>query len=193
MATRDESMSDRDEPDSAPLAAGQATATDHERLLSVYLSDHAAGARAGIALSDRSRKRNEGTEFGEPLARFHRELKWERASLERFMAALGCETSNVKDALGLAGVWLGQLKLSGRLISYSPLSRVLELEALIGAVGAKRRLWNALRIVNPDRSIPAEKLTDLIDAADRQIADLERLHRAAVTIAFGGNAESAGN
>ena len=43
-----------------------------------------------------------------------------------------------------AGELVGRLKTNGRLSTYSPLSRLLELEMLLAGIDAKRSLWRSL-------------------------------------------------
>ena len=78
------------------------------------------------------------------------------------------------------GSQLGRLKLNGRLVRRSPLSDVLELEALGAGVTAKRDLWLALGVVEP--AIPeldADQLVRLQQRAVDQLAGIGELHSAA--------------
>jgi hypothetical protein len=71
----------------------------------------------------------------------------------------------------------GRLKLNGRLTSYSPLSRVVELEALSIGVEGKLAMWRALkRIADEDPRLDAEQLDALVKRAQSQRRRLER-HR----------------
>lgn len=148
-------------------------------LLAIYLRDHHAGATAGLEVARRSARSNRGSELGAFLERLAREIEEDRAELERIMRARGVRPSRPKDA----GAWLaakaGRLKLNGRLRSYSPLSRVLELEGLTIGVTGKLALWRALEPVTGDPALPA-----LQERAEAQRAELVRHHGDAVRAAF---------
>jgi hypothetical protein len=161
--------------------------SDSDRLLRIYLNDHLAGAGVGVEIARRTRDENAGTDMGRFLSDLHHDLVEDRDTLERFIRQLGHRPSRVKSTLGVASAKLGSLKPSGRVTSYSPLSRVLELESLIAGVLAKRRLWETLRFVEPsDGHIDAGELQRLIERADRQFDGLQRQHRLAVIVAFSG-------
>src|SRR3954447_12007959 len=97
-------------------------------LLPIYLNDHLAAATGGCDLAKRAAGSNDGTELGEFLTWFVAEAEADRAQLEDVMGRLDVG----RDQLELGAVWLaeklGRLKLNGRLVEYSPLSRVIELE-----------------------------------------------------------------
>jgi hypothetical protein len=90
------------------------------------------------------------------------------------------------DRLTVAGGWgaekFGRFKLNGRLLGYSPLSRVVELEGLALGVSGKLGMWRALEELQSRQPGLAQiDLTTLIDRAERQRDELEveRLHAAA--------------
>ena len=75
--------------------------------------------------------------------------------------------------------------MNGHLFSYSPLSRVLELEALSSAVMAKLSLWITLGDRSTaDRRLDESKLLTLQRRARSQLDSLAELHRTAAEIAF---------
>jgi hypothetical protein len=161
--------------------------SDSDRLLRIYLNDHLAGAGIGVEIARRSRDENAGTDLGRYLSDLHHDLVEDRDTLERLIRSLGHRPSRVKSTLGVASAKLGALKPSGRVTTYSPLSRVLELETLVTGALAKRRLWNTLRFVEPsDGQLDVGELDRLADRADRQLEELERQHRLAVIVAFAG-------
>jgi hypothetical protein len=154
-------------------------------LLAIYLQDHLAGASFGLELARRSCGANAGTEVGEFLERLVPEIEADRAALESLMARLGVRPDSLKAALAWATEKAGRLKRNGRFVSYSPLSRVIELEGLIGGVTGKLALWRALRAVaDGDERLDAEQLERLIGRAESQIADLFRHQRAAAELAL---------
>ena len=78
---------------------------------------------------------------------------------------------------------VGRLKLNGRLVGYSPLSRVLELEALMSGVQAKRGLWQALR--QSEFTVGDVDLSELERRVVEQLDALSGIHEQAARLAFG--------
>jgi hypothetical protein len=117
------------------------------KLLSVYLQDHHAGAVTGLNLARRAAGANEGTPYGEELARIAAEIEQDQRTLEDLMAKLDVGTHRVKDTVAWGGEKLGRLKPNARWLSYSPLSRLIELEGLVLGVTGKLGLWRALQRV----------------------------------------------
>lgn len=68
---------------------------------------------------------------------------------------------------------VGRLKLNGRLRTYSPLSRFVELEFLAMGIEGKKLLWGTLRDLAGLSRLPDIDFDDLIKRAERQRADLE--------------------
>lgn len=159
-------------------------APDSEHLIAVYLGDHRAGAAAGVEIVRRMRARNRGTGFGAELAALHADILDDRDSLEEIADRLDMPSARTKATLGTLGAKLGVLKPSGRLKQYSPVSRVLEFEALLMAVQAKRELWDVLRFA-ADGAVDPGELERLVARADSQLDTLRRLHREAALVAFG--------
>jgi hypothetical protein len=155
--------------------------------LSIYLSDHLAGATFGTELARRARGENEGTVFGDFLAELADEIDEDRAELEAIMEALGVGRDRVKTTLAWAGEKAGRLKLNGRILGYSPLSRVLELEGLLAGVQGKLALWRALLELAPtDPRLDAPMLRRLASRAEKQLERLSHEHRRAVREALAG-------
>jgi len=150
------------------------------RYLAIYLNDHLAGSTVGLELARRTAKENAGNELGTFLSReLLPELQADRQTLRDVMARLSVPESRPK----LAAAWLAEkvarLKLNGETRTYSPLSRVLELEGLAAGITGKRALWLALRDISSSRDGLAD--LDFVALAERADSQLERLepHRAA--------------
>jgi hypothetical protein len=156
-----------------------APSADAGRLLGIYLNDHLAGATLGVELARRLRSSNQSDpEMGQPLARLCKEIEADRDTLVQLMEHLDVGRDQVKPVLAKAAERFGRLKPNGRLRSYSPLSRVLELEVLSGLVGGKMQLWNALE-QSFGESLDGFDFHDLAARADSQGQRLEDLHLAA--------------
>jgi hypothetical protein len=159
------------------------------KLLRIYLQDHLAGATGGLELARRARGANEGTPYGELLAKITDDIEADRRSLESLMDDLGFGADRAKNLVFWAGEKAGRLKLNGQLTGYSPLSRVVELEGLITGVNAKLSLWRTLReVAEPVPELEADRLGRLIDRAEEQLATLHELRSRAGREAFGDSA-----
>jgi hypothetical protein len=157
-----------------------AESADNGRYLAIYLNDHLAGAALGVELARRLRSSNSGDpEFGEPLARICTEIEADRETLVRLTDRLEIKRDPVKPVLAKLAERLGRLKPNGHLRTYSPLSRILELEVLASGIGGKMQLWNALEESFGD-SLDDFDFYALAERADRQGQVVEDLHLAAV-------------
>ncbi len=154
------------------------------RLLRIYLNDHLAGATAAAALARRAARSNRGSDLGALLERHASDLAAEKETLLVAMQALGVRRNRAKEAAGAVAERLGRLKLNGRIVHYSPLSRLVELEGLTALEAMNRGLWESLRATPgvADR-IPAD-LDLLAEEAARRPAELEPFRREAARIAL---------
>jgi hypothetical protein len=154
-------------------------------LLAIYLQDHLAGATLGAELARRSAGEHSETPLGTTLRTLQREIEEDRETLKLVMSTLGVGADRLKNAAGWAGEKVGRLKLNGRLTSRSPLSAVLELEALMIGVNGKRALWRALRgLADTDARLQASQFDELILRADRQLDALWSAHADAAATAL---------
>lgn len=155
-------------------------------LLHIYLNDHLAGSTVGVELVKRAATNNRGNEYGALLDRLASEIEEDRNTLRSLMQELGVRENHLK----VAGAWsaekLGRLKLNGRLVGYSPLSRVVELEGMMLGVTGKLGLWRALDALKPrEPRLANVDLQALIARANRQQNELEEQRIRAARDAFG--------
>jgi hypothetical protein len=144
-------------------------------VLAIYLNDHLAGATAGLELARRAAKSNRGSPYGSSLEELATAVEQDRDSLLAVMRSLEIGVDHLKVLGGWSAEKLGRLKLNGRLLGYSPLSRVVELEALLLGVQGKLALWRSLEQLKPRReSLREFDFLALIGRAERQIRRLER-------------------
>lgn len=153
-------------------------------LLAVYLGDHLAGAVVGLAMARRCRRNNTDSEVGATLAQIIPDIEQDRATLERLMATLDIEPPRLKLAAGAAVERAGRLKLNGQFTGYSPLSRVVELEALSAGIAAKESLWRALHATADGDEFHGLDLPVLIERAVSQREQVEDLRVRAARLAF---------
>jgi hypothetical protein len=134
--------------------------------LAIYLNDHLAGSTAGVELARRAASSNAGNEYGDVLNGLAREIEEDRATLENLMDSLGVGRDRVKVAAAWLGEKAGRLKPNGRVLSYSPLSRLEEIEFLLLGVTGKLALWRALseHIDLPELEARAESQRERLEA-----------------------------
>jgi hypothetical protein len=155
------------------------------KLLSTYLNDHLAGSTVGVELSRRAAKNNEGTELGTFLEGLATEIDEDRETLRAVMDRLDVKKDRVKVAAGWTGEKAGRLKPNNRLFSYSPLSRLIELEGLALGVEGKRSLWQVLSELAEPRLAEFD-FEQLIERARSQRDQLQQRRLAASLEAFEG-------
>ena len=159
------------------------------KLLGIYLNDHLAGSTVGLELARRARSSNKGTEYGEVLERVSKEIEEDRETLQRLMKELGIRRDHPKVTVSWVAEKFGRLKPNGRLIGYSPLSRLVELEALALGISGKLSLWEALgEIAGEDARLDPEELRRLAERAERQRKKVWHLHQRAAHEAFAAQA-----
>ena len=157
----------------------------NDKLLSIYLNDHLAGATAGRDLARRSLGANKGSQFEDFLRELAGEIEEDRDALMQIMAQLGYGQDRPKQVAAWLGEKLGRLKLNGSWLEYSPLSRVVELEVLSLGVEGKLAAWRALeQVAVTDSRLADADLSTLIQRAKRQREQLERHRRRAVELAM---------
>lgn len=158
---------------------------DHE-LLSIYLRDHLALATGGTALAERILENNRDNAFGEALAPIVDDINEDEQTLKQVLEILGVRHSPTKEAIAWLGEKLGRLKLNGKIVSYSPLSRLVSLEALSVGVHGKRALWRSL-LQAAERFPEMAESVDL-EALERRATDqldkLQKLQERAAEVAF---------
>jgi hypothetical protein len=157
----------------------------NRKLLRIYLQDHLAGATGGAELARRARGSNEGTPYGQPLAKLADDIEADRHALENLMEELGFGPDRAKNLAFWVGEKAGRLKLNGQLTGYSPLSRMDELEGLVIGVNAKRSLWlTLLDLTESEPELEAERLSRLRERAEQQLETLHELRARAGREAF---------
>src|SRR5205085_912275 len=117
---------------------------------------------------------NRGSSYTSFLERLAVEVEEDRQSLLAIMRALDVGVDQLKVVGGWGAEKLGRLKLNGRLLGYSPLSRVVELEALGLGISGKLALWRALDDLKPQQpELGRFDLQKLIERGERQLHEVE--------------------
>jgi hypothetical protein len=154
-------------------------------LLRIYLNDHLAGAAGGTGLVHRLAGSHKGTAAERELAELARNVDEDREALLQIMSQLGIPRTYYKESLAAVAERIGRLKLNGSVLRRSPLSSVVELEAMALGVTGKRAGWRSLReLAESEPRLDKRRLNTLITRADAQLELLERLRVQAVAEAL---------
>ncbi|MFE6054933.1 hypothetical protein ACFQ6N_29635 [Kitasatospora sp. NPDC056446] len=150
--------------------------------LSIYLNDHLTGAFGGAALARRMADTHPDSRRATDLHRLARDVEEDRDDLVRIMNSLAVPVRHYRTWLGLAGERVSRLKPNGTLARRSPLSDLIELEAMRTGVEGKTALWRALRsIADTDPRLDPADLDRLIRRAVDQARTLNGWHQAIST------------
>jgi hypothetical protein len=182
MAVKEAAMKRSDTRRSEPRPSDEPVA-DADRLLHIYLRDHHAMDTAGLALAHRTVQHNEGSEFEQELRDLAHDIEEDSKSLRMAMAELGIDPSPMKMLVARGAELVARLKSNGRIVEYSPSSRVLELEDIIAGLAAKQQFWRSLSVAEQE-ALPRDEVERLIERAGEQVERATALHDRAATIAF---------
>jgi hypothetical protein len=156
-----------------------------DRFLRIYMNDQLAAGVLWREVARRARRNNEGTGLGETLARVAEAIAEDVVTFEQIMDRLGVRRSPVKPRLAMVAERLGRLKLNGRLTSYSPLSRFVELDFLAMGIEGKKVLWGNLADLAGLRArVPDVDFDHLIARAGEQRAAIDPFRAEAARDAF---------
>jgi hypothetical protein len=156
-----------------------------QKFLSIYLNDHLAGSVTGIELARRTLSSNRHSRYADFLEWLVRQIQDDRRSLITLMERLGIRRDPVKQA----GAWslekIGRLKLNGRLLGYSPLSRLLEIEGLWMGVNGKLSMWRSLvAVADLDSRLETVWLLEMDARAEEQLRRIDEHRKLAARDAF---------
>jgi hypothetical protein len=155
------------------------------RMLAIYLRHHLAASKGGLDLFERSARNQSSPEARRELGVLADEVAQDRQRLAAILRRLDIPRPRVAEMFVSVAETVGRLKPNGTLIRRSPLSDVVELEALSVAVEAKRLGWVTLRVVGErDGRFDTADLDDLIRRAADQQDRLEDLRRQAAASAL---------
>lgn len=159
-------------------------------LLGIYLNDHLAAETASAQLAHRLAAAHRLSPDADLLREFAQEIDQDRTALLTIMDELEVPIRRYKVLAARAAEVLGRAKPNGRILTRSPLSDVLEVEALRLAVEGKTAVWRTLRArVKAHPRLDAAWLDSLLDRAERQADLLDEFRERAAEHAFGTEAE----
>ncbi len=167
-------------------------AQQRHQLLTIYLSDHLAGATAGVELARRIAYARRHCSDGVQLRQLAGEIAADRAALIEIMHQIHVPVRRVKALGGWFGEKIGRLKPNGSLFSRSPLSTVIELETMRLGVEGKSAVWRSLReVAETDARLDRGRLDALIERAERQSRTLEQRRRSVARVVLAGRDDTA--
>lgn len=146
------------------------------QLLGLYLADHLSGAGAGLGRAEQMCRAHADLAIHDDLLRTRDELREELDLLRTVVDRLGTRPRRARQVAARVGERLGRLKLNRRLASRSPMTPLLELELLRGAVMGKQGLWQVLEEYAVPLGLDPDRFARLARAADEQRERLEQMH-----------------
>ncbi|MGH3506532.1 MAG: hypothetical protein ACRDO2_04935 [Nocardioidaceae bacterium] len=158
-----------------------------EGLLHTYMNDHLAAATAGEQLFHRAANNQSSRHYGPELHALAASITEDRARLRTLMTRLAVSENKPKQLLARAAEYAGRVKPNRFVLRRSPLSDLLEIEAMRTGVTAKQAGWRALLASEAaDDPLVKDELTDLQHRAEEQAQQLDRLHEHVANRVLGG-------
>jgi hypothetical protein len=161
-----------------------------DKRLRIYLDDHLALMVAEVELLGRCWWSNRSQPLGDCLQRLEDEVKAHKSLVLEVIERLGGKKT-VESRMKQGAAWLaeklGRLKLNDSLLTYSPLSRVVELEALSAAAQERIALWDNLdSTVRDDSRLEGITFSFFRDQSQQHLDELNTRRRYAAVEAFVG-------
>ncbi|WP_232549557.1 hypothetical protein [Propioniciclava soli] len=145
-------------------------------VLQRYLSDHLTGATAGLGRFQRMAKAYGDSEIGAEITQLAEEIQEDHDHAQQLIGRLGLNQPRIMRALAGAAEVVGRLKPNGRGPFASPMTPLLELELLRGAVNAKQGLWETLEHYADELGLDPAEYRRRVHNAEDQFSRLKELH-----------------
>lgn len=151
----------------------------------IYVNDHLAMLVGEIDLADRCKSNNRGGDFAEFLVRLIEDLEEQQMSLRSILQIGGGIENVLKQGMAWLTEKAGRFKLNDSLFSYSDLSRVVEIEALLVGATARIALWRGMALAlgsdSAFREIPISKYRE---QSQEHLTRLHHFHENALKSTF---------
>lgn len=162
--------------------------SQNDTRLTIYLEDHLALMAAETELASRCRSSNLETPLGDFLQQLEQDVNDQKTLVKEVLGRLGRKTS-VEGKLKQGAMWfaekLGRLKVHDTLMTYSKLSRVVELETLETASHERLVMWDNLdAIAGIDERINDLKFSYFRDQTRQHLETLLFQRKSAAVEAF---------
>jgi hypothetical protein len=163
----------------------------NDKRLRIYLDDHSALMVAEVELIGRCWWSNRNQPLGEFLQKLENEVKAQKSIVQDMLHRIGGKNT-IKSRLKKGAAWfaekLGRLKLNDSLLTYSDLSRVIELEALSAAAHERIALWDNLdSVAGDDARLEGITFPFFRDQSQQHLEELNTRRREAAAKAFVGD------
>jgi len=140
--------------------------------LDVYLTDHLAGATAGVNLAQMAAQEHRSDEHGAFFGEIASEIKADHDRLEQLIDDLGSDRSATKNAAAEIGSKLMAPKFTGG--DDDALNAFITLETLAIGVEGKLCMWKALKLVeDSNATLQSFDIDGLVERAQSQRDRLE--------------------
>ena len=147
--------------------------------LEVYLTDHLAGATAGVNLAEMAAQEHRSDEHGAFFGEIASEIKADYERLQQLIAELGVEQSATKNAAAEIGTKVMAPKFTGG--DDDKLNAFITLETLGMGIEGKLCMWKALKLV--DDSNPTLQACDMDALIARAESQRERIEAKRLEVA----------
>lgn len=162
------------------------------QFLPIYLRDQLALGVLWRELAQRSARHNRGSDLGRALDGVATGIAEDVDTFTDIMRRLDVAPNRLKTGAAVVAERLGRLKLNGRLWGYSPLSRFLELDALVMGIEGKKTLWTTLGTdAGLGARFPDVDFDQLVRRAGAQREALDPFHDAVAAEVFRSRASPA--
>ena len=163
----------------------------NDKRLRIYLDDHSALMVAEVELIGRCWWSNRNQPLGEFLQTLENEVKAQKSIVQDMLHRIGSKNT-IESRLKNGAAWfaekLGRLKLNDSLLTYSDLSRVIELETLSAAAHERIALWDNLdSVAGDDPRLEGITFPFFRDQSQQHLDKLNTHRREAATQAFVGD------
>ena len=160
----------------------------NDRRLEIYLTDHLALMVGEVELAGRCWRSNQQTPLGKFLRQLENEIKAQQSIARHVLLRIG-GTEGLEGRAKQSAAWiaekLGRFKLNDSLLSYSPLSRVVELETLAAASLERIALWDNLdAVAGRDSRLHGINFVWFREQTQRHLEELNTRRRFAAAEAF---------
>ena len=160
----------------------------NDRRLRIYLDDHLALVVGEVELIARCRWSNRRTPLGQFLQQLENEVKAQKSIVRDVIHRLG-DRLHLASQLKQGGAWFaekfGRFKLNDSLLTYSELSRVIELETLMAAAQARIVLWDTLdAVASADSRLEGITISYFREQSQQHFHELSTRRRFAAAEAF---------
>jgi hypothetical protein len=157
---------------------------DWRPYLRIYIADRSAAATAGVALTRRCLRSNEGTALGAVLRQLLSEIEEDPTTLAAIWTDLNLKDDPLKRAVALVGELLARVKFNQsprRVLAAEPADRD---RGDLDQHRRERSLWLALQQHAPTAALERFDLSELVGRGENQRSSLRPHHLDAAAAAF---------